>query len=101
MHLVQILLPVFDNGDRPIPPLQLRRVSQELADRFGGVTAYTRGPAEGMWRESEKTSHDDIVVIEVMVDDLERAWWAGYRSDLEKRFGQEEIIIRAHQIERL
>ena len=102
MHLVQILLPLFDNSGEAIPQLQFRRVSGEMADRFGGVTAFTRAPAEGVWKDSgEKTSHDEIVVVEVMVAELDRSWWADYRGELERRFRQEEVIIRAQEIEQL
>jgi hypothetical protein len=102
MHLVQILLPLYDNHDEPIPQLSFRRVSEELADRFGGLTAFTRAPAEGRWRTSgEKTSHDEIVVFEVMVKALDRSWWGGYREELERRFRQEEIVMRAQEIEKL
>ena len=45
--------------------------------------------------------HDDIVVIEVMTDDLDSTWWAAFRSELEERLDQEEIVIRATAIERL
>jgi streptogramin lyase len=44
---------------------------------------------------------DDIVVYEVMVDDLDRAWWSTYRAGLEQRFGQEEIAVRALAAEKL
>jgi len=40
-------------------------------------------------------------VYEVMVESLDRAWWAQYRSRLERRFNQEELVVRAHEIERL
>ena len=77
MHLIQILLPLYDNEGHEFPQVEFRRVSSELAHRFGGLTAFTRAPAEGVWRESMKPNptHDDIVVFEVMVDDLDRAWW--------------------------
>ena len=102
MHLVQILLPLYDNEGEPIPQLQFRRVSGEMADRFGGVTAFTRAPAEGLWKDAgENTSHDEIVVVEVMVADLDRAWWADYRNELERRFRQEVVVIRAQEIEQL
>ncbi len=102
MHLVQILLPLYDNEGEAIPQLQFRRVSSELADRFGGVTAFTRAPAEGLWKDAgEKTSHDEIVVVEVMVPDLDRAWWAEYRKELERRFRQEVVVLRAQEIEQL
>jgi hypothetical protein len=102
MHLVQILLPLYDNEGSPIPQLQFRRVSQEMADSFGGLTAFTRAPAEGMWKDGgEKTSHDEIVVFEVMTEALDRTWWSRYREELERRFRQELIVIRAQEIERL
>jgi hypothetical protein len=41
------------------------------------------------------------VVIEVMVDVLDRSWWGTYREELEGRFEQDQIIVRASEIERL
>jgi hypothetical protein len=42
-----------------------------------------------------------VVIVEVMADELDRAWWAGYRRVLESRFRQDEILIRATPRERL
>ena len=53
MHLIQILLPLYDNQGNELPQMEFRRVSSELSHRFGGLTAFTRAPAEGVWRESE------------------------------------------------
>ena len=80
-----------------------RRVSSELAHKFGGLTAFTRAPAEGVWKESDAAhpKHDEIVVFEVMTDELDRTWWRDYRRDLERRFRQEEVVIRAQAIEQL
>ena len=96
MHLVQLLLPlvaehaVFDE------------VMHELTERYGGVTAYTRAPAAGRWKNpSASTERDDIVVIEVMVEALDKRWWARYRKTLEKRLRQKELVVRAHRIEAL
>ena len=77
-------------------------MQRELADRFGGVTAYARAPAKGVWKPRRgRTEKDDIVVYEVMVEKLERRWWATYRTQLEARFRQEEIVIRAQPMQRL
>jgi hypothetical protein len=98
MHLVQILLPLYDNEQNPQPPEQFRAVRRELTDRFGGVTAFTRAPAEGRWKVDEKrTTRDDIVIVEVMAPELDCDWWATYRRDLEARFRQDVIVIRAQQ----
>ena len=102
MHLVQLLLPIYDNEGRAFPSTHYAAVRAELAERFGGLTAYTRAPAEGEWREgSGPPARDDVVVYEVMVDGLDRAWWETFRGGLERRFAQDELVVRAHEIERL
>jgi hypothetical protein len=99
MHLVQVLLPVYDNAGRHLPPELHHAVRDELAERFGGLTAYTRAPAEGMWKESAaQTSHDDIVVYEVMTAALDADWWSAYRRELENRFRQQQVVVRAQSI---
>ena len=93
MHLVQILLPVV--GEREA----FDEVMHELTERFGGVTAYTRAPAAGVWKgPSDATERDDIIVVEVMVAELDKAWWARYRRALERRLAQKELVVRAHAI---
>ena len=101
MHLVQILLPLADNEGQPFAPSDFSRVRRELADRFGGITTYSRAPAEGVWKEGGETSRDDVVIFEVMAEDLERTWWKAYRADLEARFRQDAIVARALPIEML
>ena len=102
MHLVQILLPLFDNAGKAYPADQYRAVTRVLTERFGGVTAYLRAPAEGHWQEDgERERHDDIVVLDTMVEALDRAWWSAYRQQLQTAFRQDEIILRAMQIEKL
>jgi hypothetical protein len=101
MYLIQLLLPLEDNEGRSLQP-QIGDVRQLMVDRFGGVTAFTRAPAEGIWENGTgKRERDEIVVLEVMLEQLERDWWGEFRELLEQRFGQEEIIIRCSQIERL
>lgn len=101
MHLVQLLLPVYDNAGRALARDLFDTVRQELVDRFGGLTAYTRAPATGLWADGTEVDKDEIVVYEVMVDELDRGWWAGYRKELEQRFAQDELMIRALETERL
>ena len=102
MHLIQILLPIHDQRGKPFPRSFYREVRDELTERFGGLTAYSRAPAEGVWDPGDdEPRHDDIVVYEVMVADLDRAWWGEYRAQIEQRFEQEELVVRAQAIERL
>jgi hypothetical protein len=96
MYLVQILLPLYDNDGRAFEPADYVQLRSDLAERFGGITAYTRAPARGVWKgDTGATTRDDIVILEVMTDDLDRAWWNSFRKDLERRFRQESVIVRA------
>ena len=102
MFLVEILLPLYDNEGRAFGGDAFDRVSDELAASFGGVTAFRRSPAEGVWREGEgRESRDRVVVFEVMTEELNRAWWREYREELERRFRQEKMVVRATEFEGL
>ncbi|MBK5356058.1 hypothetical protein JFU37_26660 [Pseudomonas sp. TH41] len=96
MHLIEIFLPLNTNDGTPQPVELFRRVREQLADQFGGVTAFTRNPAKGIsLLEDNEKSEDDIIVYEVMVEAVDRLWWQSYKRDLEERFQQEDILIRA------
>jgi hypothetical protein len=70
-----------------------------LTDRFGGVTAFLRSPAEGAWKPtSERVVRDEVVIFEVMVADVDTAWWHRYRQELERELKQEEILARLYQV---
>ena len=68
MHLVEILLPLNDNSGRPFAAEKYAAVRQHLTERFGGLTAFTRSPAQGTTPGGGKTVHDEIVVFEVMTE---------------------------------
>lgn len=96
MYLVQILLPLYDNKGHAFAASDYVQLRSELADQFGGVTAYTRAPARGVWKDdSGETTRDDIVIFEVMTEELDRAWWTGFRKEMERRFRQDSVIVRA------
>ena len=97
-----MLLPLTDNDGRAFPRSAYDQVRDELTERYGGVTAYLRSPAEGLWREGPgHLTHDDVVIYEVMTGELDRTWWSAYRLALQERFRQEELVVRATGFERL
>jgi len=98
MHLVQILLPSFDNDGEPLGEELFSRIRSELTERFGGLTAFTSAPAQGLWKSEGKTTHDEIVVFEVMTTEIDAEWWRRYREALEKAFRQDTIVIRAQSV---
>ncbi|MCC6736990.1 MAG: hypothetical protein IT534_12800 [Bauldia sp.] len=96
MHLVQLLLPL---GAEQSAVSQIRA---ELTERFGGITVYSRNPAEGFWRDGpDEPVTDDIVVVEVMAAIWDPVWWRSYRARLERRLGEAEVVIRALPMERV
>jgi hypothetical protein len=102
MYLVQVFLPLYDNANAQTPREYFHAVREELTNQFGGLTGYTRAPVEGLWKDNGgPTKRDDLVVYEVMVNDLDRNWWHGYRRSLETQFRQEQIVVRAQSIETL
>lgn len=101
MVLIQLLLPLHDNARRPFSRALFDGVRQELMDRFGGVTAFLQSPAFGAWKDEGETVRDQLVLFEVMAPELNRGWWAAYRKELEARFRQDEVVIRALGAEKL
>ena len=102
MYLIQLLLPLYDNDGQPFGRDHFDGVRNELAREFGGVTAFRRSPAEGVWVQPEGgVSRDEVVIFEVMAERLERGWWSRYRRGLEERFRQDRVVIRATEWEQL
>ena len=96
MQLVELFLPLRDEAGKPFPKERFDSVRDELTEVFGGVTAFTRTPATGLWEDDGgKVRRDEVVLFEVMVDHVDHAWWRNYRGELERRFDQDEVLIRA------
>ena len=101
-HLIQILLPLHFCDGSDVPGEMFSQVRAELTERFGGVTAYSRSPATGLWKRTDaEVERDQVIMVEVVSDNFDRGWWARYREQLEGRFGQEEVHARAIAIERI
>ena len=102
MHLIQILLPLYDNEGQPFTQEEFLKVRDQLSERFGGITTYMRSPARGLWKETKETTvQDDIVIYEVMTADLDRVWWKKYRHQLTVSFRQALLIVRVSEVELL
>ena len=98
MHLIEIFLPLKDNDGQSFGVEKYSAVRQHLTERFGGLTAFTRSPAEGTTTDGGKTVQDQIVVFEVMTDRLDVAWWRSYLLELEQEFRQDAILARASAV---
>ena len=102
MILIEIFLPTYDNQGQRFPKEAFFDVRHELAERFGGVTAFLRSPAIGLWAdESGQLRRDELAIFEVMAEEIDPTWWQDYRQQLETRFRQDEVLIRATACTRL
>lgn len=100
--LIQIFVPLYDNEGKRFGEAAYAATRDELIGRFGGLTAYQRAPAHGLWKTGEgQVAHDDLAVFEVMADALDREWWTLYRQTLQARFRQDVIVARATALEML
>jgi hypothetical protein len=98
MKLVQIFFPVYDNDGRRFSAQMFSTERKKLVEHFGGMTAHTRAPAHGLWKDGPPTKREDIVIFEVMMRKVDRKWWNNYRHALQKRFKQKELLIRAQDV---
>lgn len=94
MFLVELFVPLTASGR------DIEELVETLALRFGGATAHVRAPADGLWHD-EALEKEPIGIIEIMTPELDRAWWRKLRQDLENRFEQNEILIRASPCEKI
>ena len=101
MRLVQILIPIYSNTGVPFEQKLFTNLRDELVERFGGITAYTRAPVHGLWQEREQVVRDDLIIYEIMVQAWDERWWRKLRRSLESRFQQQSVVVRAHEIELL
>lgn len=102
MYLVQLLLPLHDNKGNKFPVAHFNSVRQTLTERFGGVTAFLRSPAVGLWKDDgDDVNRDEVVMFEIVSPKLDESWWANYRSELQQQFRQEELLVWASRITKL
>jgi len=52
MHLIQLLIPLHDNHKQAFPTAYFNKVREDLTKHFGGVTAFVRSPAVGLWKDT-------------------------------------------------
>jgi hypothetical protein len=97
MKLVQLFIPLYDNGGNRFDDGHFEMLREEFTVKFGGVTLYKR--TTGFWKEGEQpTQKDDILIYEVMVKRIEKKYWKDLKETLLIRFRQKEIVSRYSEI---
>jgi inorganic pyrophosphatase len=97
--LIELFLPQFDSNSKPFPERYYTAVKKKLTEKFGGVTVHSQSPAQGLWKNDEEhTVSDTLIIFEVMVSEIDTAFWKRYKASLRKTFLQDEIIVRRMKI---
>jgi hypothetical protein len=93
-------LPLHDNDGVALPTIEFAWVREILANAFGGVTFLSRPPADGVWQGDDgEAEREQMVVVEVLVEKIDRSWWKEFRGDLERRFRQKVVVVTATAVE--
>jgi hypothetical protein len=59
-----------------------------------------RSPATGLWTAPDgREEQDQVIMVEVVTETFDRTWWRSYATQLAQRFHQDEIHIRALEIQ--
>ncbi len=98
MHLIEVFIPL---GRRDAATRELEELARVFSARFGGATLFVRSPGDGLWKNGGHVARDEIAVVEVMTNTIDRPWWRALRGKLESALEEEEIMIRTSRIKRL
>jgi inorganic pyrophosphatase len=101
-RLFQLLVPQYRKNGKKFPDQYYTALNKELIGKFGGLTVYSRGPAEGFWKKNEaKTIQEAMLVYEVMADEVDKDFWHKIKGSLAKKFDQEELVLICSKITRI
>jgi inorganic pyrophosphatase len=100
-NLVQLFIPLKDQKGDPFPGELFLNLNRELVKQFGGVTIYSRSPVTGIWKNDQTTTHDELLVYEVLTVMNNDNYWQELKAKLEKLFAQDEILIQMSKIRKI
>lgn len=98
MHLIEIFLP---SRITMVEHLKKTCSTTFSANCLSALAAPPHAPAKGIWKDGREKAHDDIVIMQVMTDNLDRVWWQDYREALQGRLRQDEILVRSTACEKI
>ena len=99
MKLFRIFLPKKYNDGKPVEFKKIRKVAEEIRERFGAYSANPFGilpVMEGVWTSDKGEAYrEQMFVIELFVEDTKdnNKWIKAKQEDWRQRFEQEELFI--------
>ena len=108
LYRFEIYIPILDNNGQIIDPIHFERLTEQLMNTFGGVSArfpYGGGGIDGMYHSSvsEVVFRDKSAIIMVLAKE-ESASITFFKKNLskwEKTFDQEKILVMVHTVQTL
>lgn len=94
----ELYVPLNYNNGLPIETRKIETLKNALIDRFGGLSSFSQA-VNGVWKDDERTYHDEIVVLRVLVNsDTDKGigadiFMSALRKELKEAFRQEEFLI--------
>lgn len=102
MFLVEVFVPQYFPSGKEIEGEYLEEMRDILLSKFGGSTAFTQCPVEGEWKDASGSIEEDrVIILQVMCEEIDRAWWTNFRNRWQEMLQQKELMIRATTFDRL
>ncbi|MHA4896281.1 inorganic diphosphatase [Pedobacter sp. PWIIR3] len=100
--LIQLQVPVYDVEGKRFPKRHFTQLHQQLTDKFGGLTVYSRSIANGFGNQDEgPTVKEKILVYEVMAENVELDFWKKLKASLMKKFEQDDLMMSSVKVSRI
>lgn len=90
---LELILPEKTSGGKPFPETYFEELQEELVNKFGGLTVYSRITAQGFWKKGTEAVQQDVVVYELMLSKFDAHYWKQMKLKLERKFNQDEVMI--------
>ena len=96
----EILLPLYSNDGRPIPPEKFVQTDDELVHHFGATSTDTV-VVRGRWLYQGTIYHDQLLRVRVDVEDTpeNHQFFLDFKTILLERFEQIEIYIVSYPVD--
>lgn len=90
----KIIVPLFDNNQKPFTEKIIESMKSKIVDEFGGLTSFN---VIGYWEKGEKLFFDKsiTIIVDVTIKDHERAstFFINLKEELRKELRQERIYV--------
>lgn len=102
MRKYDVYLPLKYNNGKPIEPVKISDICDELADVFGAITVSPlTAPHQGRWKYGGVEFIDDIIKVEIVTSNnrATKRFFKELKERLKRSLMQIDILITTHGIQ--